>query len=271
MSKQEVKPVENNEFSTFFVALPSQGKLYPKDSPLSEGKIEMRRGTTREEDILLNESYINQGVVFKKLLEALIVNESIDINELVLGDFNTLVLESKKAMYGSKTETSIFCPRCNEEIYTTIDINELEIFILEDDITENKFEFTSSFGNKFKYHIMTYGENEELKETIKRKKKFTKNADGTVKLSDRLATLIDEINESNSPTAIRNYVKFGKMSAMESRELRNDILNNTPDIDLSWEITCPNCSYSGKTPIRLSVEFFWNAGDDNRKHIGRSI
>ena len=51
------------------VDLPSKGLLYPKDSPLAEGKIEMKYMTAKEEDILTNQNYITKGVVVDKLLE----------------------------------------------------------------------------------------------------------------------------------------------------------------------------------------------------------
>lgn len=272
MTDEKNKNVENEkDFSTFFVNLPSKGKLYKKDSPLREGSVEMRRGTTYEEDILLNESYINKGVVFEKLLESLIVNEAIDYNDLVLGDFNTLMIETKKSLYGPKTKTKLFCPRCNEEIRSVININELEVFMISDDVESNEFEFKSSQGNTFKYHIMTYGEDKKLKEQIKKRSQYTGNTNSSVQMSDRLVQIIDELNGDDSPNKIRNYVKNRKMSSMESRELRNDVLNNTPDIDLSWNIDCPYCPFEGDVRIPLTPEFFWNTGDDKRKHTGRSI
>ena len=39
------------------VDLPSKGLLYPKDSPLAEGKIELKYMTAKEEDILTNQNY----------------------------------------------------------------------------------------------------------------------------------------------------------------------------------------------------------------------
>ena len=36
------------------VELPSKGLLYPKDSPLASGKIEMKYMTAKEEDIITN-------------------------------------------------------------------------------------------------------------------------------------------------------------------------------------------------------------------------
>ena len=47
-------------FPTEEVTLPSKGLLYPKDSPLSKGVIEMKYMTAREEDILTNQNLIQK-------------------------------------------------------------------------------------------------------------------------------------------------------------------------------------------------------------------
>jgi len=51
------------------VELPSKGLLYSKDSPLSDGTIEMKYMTAREEDILTNQNYIRNGTVIDRLLK----------------------------------------------------------------------------------------------------------------------------------------------------------------------------------------------------------
>ncbi len=50
------------------VELPSKGLIYPKDNPLSSGKIEMKYMTAKEEDILTNQNDKKQGLVLDKLL-----------------------------------------------------------------------------------------------------------------------------------------------------------------------------------------------------------
>ena len=65
--KQKQKP----KFPTENVTLPSKGLLYSKDSPLSKGTIEMKYMTAREEDILTNSNYIENGTVIDKLLSNL--------------------------------------------------------------------------------------------------------------------------------------------------------------------------------------------------------
>ena len=58
-----------HKFPTEIIDLPSQGKVYPKDTPLAEGKLELKYMTTREEDILMSQNLIKKGVVIDKLLD----------------------------------------------------------------------------------------------------------------------------------------------------------------------------------------------------------
>ena len=69
-----------NKFPSEIVDLPSKGLLYPEDSPLKKGTVEMKYMTAKEEDILTNQNYIEKGVVIDKLLQALIVTEGVDYN-----------------------------------------------------------------------------------------------------------------------------------------------------------------------------------------------
>jgi hypothetical protein len=54
---------------TEIVDLPSEGRFYPKDHPLRNGKIEMRYMTAYDEDILTNASYIRNKVAIDRLLD----------------------------------------------------------------------------------------------------------------------------------------------------------------------------------------------------------
>ena len=81
-----------HKFPTEVIDLPSQGKLYSKDSPLAEGKIELKYMTTREEDILMSENLIKKGVVIDKLLDSLIVTEGVKQQDLIVGDKEGVVV-----------------------------------------------------------------------------------------------------------------------------------------------------------------------------------
>ena len=56
--------------------------------------------TAKEEDILTNQSYIQNGTVLDKLLQSLIVS-AIDYNDLLIGDKNAVMIASRILGYGS--------------------------------------------------------------------------------------------------------------------------------------------------------------------------
>ena len=85
---------------TEVVELPSKGLLYPEDSPLSKGTVEMKYMTAKEEDILTNQNYIKQGIVIDKLLESLIVTEGVKYSELLIGDKNAIMVAARILSYG---------------------------------------------------------------------------------------------------------------------------------------------------------------------------
>mgnify|MGYP001626685475 CR=1 FL=1 len=81
---------QENKFPSEIVDLPSKGILYPEDSPLRSGTVEMKYMTAKEEDILTNQNYIEKGIVIDKLLRALIVDKDIKYNDLLVGDKNAI-------------------------------------------------------------------------------------------------------------------------------------------------------------------------------------
>ena len=95
-----------SKFPTEIVELPSKGLVYPQDNPLSSGKIEMKYMTAKEEDILTNQSYIQNGTVLDKLLQSLIVSK-IDYKDLIVGDKNALLIAARILGYGNKKSTKM--------------------------------------------------------------------------------------------------------------------------------------------------------------------
>jgi hypothetical protein len=87
---------EKLKFPTEVVELPSNGIVYSEDNPLSSGKIEIKYMTAKEEDILTNQSYINDGTVLDRLIKSLIVSK-INYNDLVIGDKNALLIAAAAA------------------------------------------------------------------------------------------------------------------------------------------------------------------------------
>ena len=92
------------KFPTEVVELPSKGHFYVNGHPLSSGKVEIKYMTAKEEDILSSENLIRQGIVIDKLLEALIVDKSINVNDLLTGDKNAIMIAARILGYGKDYE-----------------------------------------------------------------------------------------------------------------------------------------------------------------------
>ena len=120
---------ENNttskfKFPTEVISLPSKGLIYPKDNPLSSGKIEMKYMTAKEEDILTNANYIQKGIVLDKLIESLIVSK-VNYNDLIVGDKNALLVAARVLGYGKDYEFRATNPTTKQQEDFSIDLSTL--------------------------------------------------------------------------------------------------------------------------------------------------
>ena len=120
------------KFPTEVVDLPSKGLLYPDDSPLSTGKVEIRYMTAKDEDILTSPNLIKKGIVIDKLLESLIVNKDIKVGNLISGDKNAILVIARVLAYGKDYEIEV------DGSKVTVDLTQLKDKELDKDIVHNK-------------------------------------------------------------------------------------------------------------------------------------
>ena len=88
------------DFPTEVITLPSQGKCYSENHPLAKGEIEIKYMTAKEEEILASQNLIKKGVVLDMLFESIIADKSINIDDILLGDKNAIVLATRILGYG---------------------------------------------------------------------------------------------------------------------------------------------------------------------------
>ena len=80
----EQQEMSKPKFPSEIIDLPSEGKVYSIGHPLIEGKIDIKYMTAREEDILTSANLIKKGVVLDKLFESIIVDKSINIDDIII-------------------------------------------------------------------------------------------------------------------------------------------------------------------------------------------
>lgn len=242
------------KLQTETIELPSRGLIYPLDNPLSSGTIEMKYMGAREEDILTNQNYIKQGIALDKLLESLIVSK-ININDIVAGDKNALLIASRILGYGKDYTFKSFDSN-GRYIDKTIDLTTLEDKelnpkdLLEERKNEFKFDLPNS-GIQVTFRLLTHGDEKNIDKEIEGiKKVFPDKA--PPELSTRLKYIITSVDGDRDTATIRDFVDNGLL-VKDSRELRAEIKRVSPDVHLVYK---EEGEVEG-TPIPINLNFFW--------------
>ena len=242
--------MEQQQFPTEMVTLPSKGLLYSKESPLSKGEIEMKYMTAREEDILTNQNLIENGTVIDKLLQSLIITP-IDYNNLLLGDKNAILVAARILGYGSDYEFSYQGKNHNLDL-TSINDKLLDESLITKGKNEFNFKLPAS-GVEITFKLLTHGDEINIANEVKGLKKINENSNPEI--STRMKYIITSINSNYEKKVIREFVDT-KLLARDSRALRNHINTIQPDIDLSYSYE-DNKGNMVKIPVPIGVTFFW--------------
>ena len=238
--------VTTPKFPTEMVDLPSKGLLYPEDSPLRAGTIEMKYMTAREEDILTNSNYIQQGIVLDKLLESLIVTK-INFKDLLVGDKNSILIASRILGYGQDYEFEL-----NGRVYQ-VDLTTLKDKELPSDVdytNGNDFNFTlPASKDEVTFKLLSHGDELAIEQELKGLKKI--NPNGSPELSTRLKYIITSVNGEREKKTIREFVD-NEFLARDSRALRQEVKRISPDIDLTIQ------GDGGEDiAVPINLNFFW--------------
>jgi len=238
---------EKFKLPTETIELPSKGLLYPEDSELAKGTLEMKYMTAKEEDILTNQSYIRNGTVLDKLMKSLIVSK-IEFDDLLIGDKNAIMISARILGYGSE-----YSFEHNGETQT-IDLSSLENKPLKEELFTNRlneFEFTLPHSkNTVTFKLLTHKDEQDISRELEGLKKI--NKDSSTELSTRLKYLITSVEGSREKKDIRDFVE-NYFLAKDSRALREYIKKIQPDVDLTF---FPN-NGSDRISIPIGISFFW--------------
>ena len=244
--KQEFK------FPTEVVDLPSGGKLYSKDSPLSSGKIEIKYMTAKEEDILTSQNLIKKGVVIDKLLNSLIVSKGVTADDLLIGDKNAVMVASRILAYGGDYTVEVTNPNTGETQQQTFDLTSCQFKELPEDVdySNNEFELELPITKiSITFKLLTGKDETNITNELKSLQKIGQQAEVTT----RLKHVITSVNGETDKSIISNFVD--NMLSKESLILRDEVQRINPDINLKQEVDFGG--ESTELDIPMTVEFFW--------------
>ena len=239
------------------VELPSKGLFYDEGHPLYEkDSIEIKHMTTKEEDILTNQSFIKNGTVIDRLIQSVIVTPGVKVRDLLIGDKDALTVACRKYGYGQEYDTTFTCPSCGTKQEFTFNLDEVE----NNDFMEQVEEFDASIDYENKvidFLIPRTNTKLQLKllfdTTEDKKSKKSKSKQGAITTFYR--KIIKSVNGNSDPRFIKSYIE--SMTAVDSRYLRAAYSRMAPGVDLSCHFECSFCDHEGKVEVPLNAEFFW--------------
>ncbi len=229
------------------IDLPSKGLLYPEGHPLSNGTIEIKYMTAKEEDILTNQNYIQNGTVLDKLLKSLIVTK-FDYNDLIIGDKNAIMVAARILGYGAEYK---FTYNGVEEV---VDLSEIDNKPLDESLYtkgQNEFTFTlPASNNEITFKFLTHGDEVKISKELEGLKRIKKEE--SPELTTRLKYMITSINGDQESKTIREFIDQAFL-ARDARAFREHISKIQPDVDLTFFPSTSTKSIS----LPIGINFFW--------------
>jgi len=241
------------DFPTEVLDLPSKGLVYPKEHPLSSGRITIKHMTAKEEDILASQNLIKKGVVLDKLFESIIV-DNINTNDIILGDKNAIILATRLLGYGPEYDVSFYSSKTGNTINIEYDLSKVKTKDIDFSIFKNKneFDFTTPSGVKLTFKLLTHGDEKAIDKDIAALEKM--NKEGSYEISTRLRYMITSVDGKNDMATINKYANG--MLARDSRAFRDYVKSISPDMDMKFEYVHEDGEVE-EAPITMGVGFFW--------------
>jgi len=246
------------DFPTEVIDLPSEGKVYPTDNPLSSGKVTLKYMTAKEEDILSSQNLIKKGVVLDKLFESIVVDD-IKIDDITIGDKNAIILATRVLGYGPEYPMTFYSSKLGESVNATINLGKVSTKEVDLSVFNNKneFEFTTPAGkNKLVFKLLTHGDEKAIEKDIAALEKF--NKDASFDITTRLRYMILSVDGNEGVGTINKFVS--NMLVRDSRAFRNYVKKIQPDMDMTYTHEHED-GEKEEVPITLGVNFFWPGED----------
>lgn len=238
----DIVPNENNDIDTSFfdsfgsdaqfdiIPLPSNGQCYASKID----RVPVSYLTAYDENIITSPNLYKDGLVIDYLLKNKVQTDAINVDDLVSGDADAIILYLRATSYGADFPIVINDPETGEQIETTVDLTKLkprEFKLIGDENGNFDFE-TPLRHDKIKFRYLTRKQEKQLRKITELESIGTK----ALMLEGEKDTLINAINNDiyvseqdkisikNATKSIDNWVK--KLREINSSHFTNLITNN---------------------------------------------
>ncbi len=225
---------KNFSFATEIISLPSKGLCYPENHPLAKGEITIKLMTAKEEDILTSTNLIRKGIHLDKLLESVVVEPGVNINDLLIGDKNAILIITRMLAFGSEYEVSVTDPISGDDVITKVDLSKLKTKEIDFSLLSrnNEYDFVlPKSKTPIKFKLLTHGDELAIQKDVEASEKITKQGN---EITARYRKIITEVDGNRDLGSISSFIS-NRLLAADSKALRRAIAEITPDLDLTFD------------------------------------
>ena len=249
MSQQSKETDPDLIIDSDVVQLPSGGYFYP----VKEVVVEYL--TAKDEDVLTTPALLENGTVLDEILKRKIKTKGLDIENMLTGDKNAILIFLRASSYGAKYDVQVTNPTTGKPFKSSIDLTKIKYKEVAEHPDEKK-EFAVELPMRKKLVKFRLLGDKEVRQIIDRAELYqeTYNQLFAEVSTLRLKAAIVEINGNRSKDYINRFVDA--MPAGDALAVRMKMEKVTPGVDLSYEFIAPDGTMF-TAPIAMGIDFFF--------------
>lgn len=224
------------------IQLPSNGQCYKN----KVDRVPVAYLTAYDENIITSPNLYKDGLVIDFLLKNKVVNSDINVDDLVSGDADAIILFLRATSYGPDFPIVVKDPDSGEQIDTVIDLTKLkpkEFKLIGDE--NGHFEFTTPLRkDKIKFRYLTRNQERKLRRVTELEGYGTKSHMLDIERETLLGALsndkvLNEQEKKNIRSAIATMKNWSKrLSELNDSEYTRIMTNN-----MELQVTAVNGNY----------------------------
>ena len=175
-------------------------------------------------------------------------------------DKNALFVAARRLAYGdSYGPVQVRCQKCYEESKQVVNLGELREKPYEFEKLQkghNHFQLVLPYSKKtVVFKLLNSKDETDIDNELKATAKFVKSG-GSTEVTTRLKKMIVSIDDKTDRATINKFVD-NELLSKDSMALRSYARQISPELDMSFNFTCANCSHEERMDVPMTVQFFW--------------